>query len=350
MLQLKNIYTRAGEFKLRDISIDIDGGDYHILLGPSGSGKTVLLETIAGFRQPDSGKILLHNKDITNLKARDRKTGLLFQDYALFPHLSVYENIAYSMKIQKVNHAKIREKVEEMAGIMDIKNLLNRETFALSGGEKQRVALSRILVHEPDVLLLDEPLSSVDAELFRTIRQLLRSINKRGQTILHVTHNYEEAVSLANKISVIDKGSIIQTGNADELLNSPKNSFVATFTGIRNIYPVKLVRQPGTDEISAIINGQVRFEVSTSEPEGDYLLYIRSEDISISSEKLLSSARNNFKGIIKNISRTGNGYELVTDIGIPVEIMVTVTSFDELKLTRGKEIWISFKASSVRIF
>ncbi len=349
MLKLKDISVKAGEFELRNISIDIAKGDYHILLGPSGSGKTILLETIAGFKRPVSGKIFLHDVDITNFKARERKTGLLFQDYALFPHLTVFENIAFSLKIKKTPPDLVRMKVEQMADLMDVKNLLFRATTTLSGGEKQRIALCRILIHEPDILLLDEPLSSVDAELFKTIRNLLKSLNKKGQTILHVTHNYEEAISMATNISVIEKGEIIQTGSAEELLNLPRNSFVATFTGIRNIYPAKLIQQNEPSEKEARINDRISFKVNTNEPDRDCKLYIRSDEILISELKLISSAQNNFCGIIENISRNAIGFELVVNIGIPVEVRLTSSSLNNLGLKEGKEVWISFKASSVKI-
>ncbi|RLD63190.1 MAG: ABC transporter ATP-binding protein, partial [Bacteroidetes bacterium] len=202
MLKVKNISKKLDDFNIKDISFSVNKGDYFIILGVSGAGKSVILEMIAGLMQPNSGTIYLNNKNITNEKIQKRKLGLVFQDYAVFPHLSVKENISYPLKNRGLEKKEIQNRLNQLAEEMSISHLLNRKPTTLSGGELQRVALARTLALNPECLLLDEPLSSLDIQLKNDLRGLLRKINKKGQTIIHVTHDYEEAIFLANKVAV----------------------------------------------------------------------------------------------------------------------------------------------------
>ena len=240
MLDLQNISKNLDEFTVKDISFKVEKGDYYVVLGHSGAGKTVLLEIIAGLITPDSGKVLFNGEDITLQKIQKRKFGLVFQDHAIFPHLSVKENIAYSLKSKKITKQKIHERVEKLAKNFEIEYLLNRRTTNLSGGELQRIALARTLALNPDILLLDEPLSSLDVQLKNDLRRLLRNLNKKGQTIIHVTHDYEEAILLSNKIAVFHDGKIIQSGTTNNVFHHPGSEFVAHFTGVKNYFKVKL--------------------------------------------------------------------------------------------------------------
>ena len=234
MLRLININRRLGDFALSDINIEISQGEYYVLLGRSGSGKTQLLELIAGLEHPDSGKIMLDDEDITLKRIQDRKVGIVFQDYAVFPHMTVFGNIAYPLKARKEDKKYIVEKVENVATSMNISHLLARSTQKLSGGELQRVALARTLITSPRLLLLDEPLSSLDTSLKDDLKRLLRNLNKNGQTIIHVTHDYGDAISLAKRVGVLHNGKIIQEGSVNEVFNNPSNRFVARYAGIRN--------------------------------------------------------------------------------------------------------------------
>src|SRR5450759_2573688 len=185
MLKLTDINRRLGDFALKDINLEVSDGQYYVLLGRSGAGKTQLLELIAGLEHPDKGTIILDNEDITTRRIQDRKVGIVFQDYAVFPHMTVFGNIAYPLKARKEDRKSIVEKVENAASAMNIKHILERNTEKLSGGELQRVALARTLITSPRLLLLDEPLSSLDTSLKDDLKSLLRNLNKAGQTIIH---------------------------------------------------------------------------------------------------------------------------------------------------------------------
>src|SRR5674476_643676 len=245
MLRLTNISRRLGDFALKEINLEVTDGQYYVLLGRSGSGKTQLLELIAGLEHPDTGTIVLDEKDITRQRIQDRKVGIVFQDYAVFPHMTVFGNIAYPLKVRKVDRVTIAEKIDKAATAMNIKHLLDRSTEKLSGGELQRVALARTLITSPRLLLLDEPLSSLDTSLKDDLKRLLRNLNKAGQTIIHVTHDYCDAISLAKRVGVIHNGKIIQEGSVEEVFSNPSNRFVARYAGIRNFFKVNILRENG---------------------------------------------------------------------------------------------------------
>ncbi|MCD4772367.1 MAG: ABC transporter ATP-binding protein [Bacteroidales bacterium] len=347
MLDLQNISKQLDGFSIRNISFKVEKGDYYIVLGHSGAGKTVLLEIIAGLITPDSGKVFYNGKDITFQKIQKRKFGLVFQDHAIFPHLSVKENIAYPLKSKKLSKKKINNTVIELAENFEITHLLNRKPANLSGGELQRIALARTLALDPDILLLDEPLSSLDVQLKNDLRRLLRSLNKNGQTIIHVTHDYEEAILLSNKIAVFHAGKIIQSGLTNDVFHHPGSEFVAHFTGIKNYFKVTLkdIEQNGLK--TAIIN-DVEIKLLSTEKSKEGFIIIRCEDIILSDELQNSSAANNFKGIITEINPSKPGIEIVVDIGINLTALISEVSLHKLNLTEGKKICVSFKASAVK--
>ncbi|MCL1973391.1 MAG: ABC transporter ATP-binding protein [Bacteroidetes bacterium] len=197
MLEIKDLAYSTGNFTLPPVNLTVEEGSYTILLGASGSGKSVLLELIAGLREPKGGTIYLDGVLINALHPADRSVGLLFQDYALFPHLSVFQNIGYALRLRHIPKETIREEVEKLAQQFEIKNLLHRFPNTLSGGERQRVALARTLITQPRLLLLDEPLSALDAPLRSASRAFLKQINQSGQTVIHVTHDHQEQEELA---------------------------------------------------------------------------------------------------------------------------------------------------------
>jgi len=344
MLEIKNISVKLGDFQLRDINLDLDRGDYYILLGKSGVGKTVLLEIIAGLITPDAGKIFLAHKDITHEKIQKREVGIVFQDYAVFPHLTVKQNIEYPLKHRKLTTKERKSLVQEFSELTNITHLLTRGTQNLSGGEMQRVALARMLVTQPQCLLLDEPLASLDVQLKGDLRNLLRKINQKGTTILHVTHDYEEAIALSNKVAVMQEGKIIQKGNTKEVFQKPANEFVANFTGIKNFFAAEFLNQN-----TAKINNILEIKVSNKGQLKKGKIIICGEEIILSKDKIESSAVNNFKGTIKQVIAYLTNYELIVDIGIELSVVITEESLIKYQFSENKEVWVSFKSSAIKI-
>lgn len=343
MLTLNKINRRLGSFALTDISLEVSDGEYYVLLGRSGSGKTQLLELIAGLELPDSGTILLDNNDITRHRIQDRKIGIVFQDYAVFPHMSVFGNIAYPLKVKNDDKKTIAAKVEQAAATMNIKHILDRNTEKLSGGERQRVALARTLVTSPRLLLLDEPLSSLDTSLKDDLKRLLRNLNKAGQTIIHVTHDYADAISLAKRVGVIHNGKIIQEGHVTEVFKTPSNRFVARYAGIRNFYRVAVTGSSG------ISSNNVRFKLNGTPASPDSLLLIKSDSIRISDVMPSDNSMNILKGIISEIIPSEFGVEVTIDAGETFYVNVPESEKMNLKLEENKEIWISFSSKDIVI-
>jgi molybdopterin-binding protein len=346
MLELKNIIKTYPEFKLDDISFQVSDGDYYIILGPSGAGKTQILEILAGLIDQDDGSIVVDDKDITGTKIQSRPFGLVFQDYAIFPHMSVRENIGYSIRTKGLGKREVSSRVDTQAEAMEISHLLDRMPKTLSGGELQRVALARTLIRKPKYLLLDEPLASLDVSLRQGLRSLLKGINNEGQTIIQVTHDYEEALVLANKVAVINQGKIVQSGSAEEVFHNPGSEFVARFTGVKNYFAARLYREQDR-QYGELDNGQV-LRLNTEEPEGKGFVILRGEDIFISLENIPTSATNQMKGQIIEISPSPFGFEVLIDAGTRFYARITRESLQNLALREGKEIWISFKAANVK--
>ncbi|MBW8015671.1 MAG: ABC transporter ATP-binding protein [Planctomycetes bacterium] len=237
MIQLKDISCRVGDFKLRNISMTIAGGSYFVLLGPAGSGKSILLECICGIRPIESGRILIDGKDITKLPPGTRNIGYVPQDYALFKHLSVADNIGFALKIQGQTRTQRTRQVSRVAEMLSIENILDRPIHRLSAGQQQRIALARALVAEPTVLLLDEPVSALDEANRQEICALLRIIAKDFKfTVLHVSHNLEESFTVAESAAVMRDGMIEQSGILKDLLRKPGTEFVARYMRCENIY------------------------------------------------------------------------------------------------------------------
>jgi molybdopterin-binding protein len=346
MLTLNKISKHFPDFSLKEISFTVGQGDYFILLGESGAGKSMLLETIAGLVIPDSGTIFLNGKDITGEKIQARNIGLVFQDHAVFPHLSVAENIIYALYNSDLSKNGKKEKVNKIAKELGITELLNRRPDTLSGGELQRVALGRTLIQEPRILLLDEPLASLDTRLKGELRRLLRMIHRNGQTILHVTHDYEEALSLGTRIAVINEGKIIQEGTPAEVFHHPKSEFVAHFVGVKNFFPVSLVIENNTS--FAVTDNNIRIRIVSEEDKVEGFVLIRREDIWLSNEPVETSATNNFIGRIAEVVPSSGGMDITIDIGIEIHALVTRESQGKLDLREGNNCWVHFKATAVR--
>lgn len=347
MLKVDRLSKRLGNFSISNISFDVVEGEYFILLGASGVGKTILLETITGMLPPDDGRITLNGRDITHERIQKRRIGLVFQNQALFPHMSVRGNIEYGLKWGRLGRGIIAGRVEAIAQGLDITGLLRRSPDTLSGGEAQRVALARALVTEPACLLLDEPIASLDVAARAGMRALLRRLNRNGMTMIHVTHDYEEAISLATRIGVMEHGTISQIGTPREIFQRPASEFIARFIGIRNFFPGRLLRNDGTDVALFEFSG-LELVLMSDARECEGYAVIRSEDVTVSNESSQSSARNVFEGRITDIFPARLGVEVIVDIGVEIAALVTGESVEKLGLEHGSNVYVNIKASAVR--
>jgi molybdopterin-binding protein len=353
MLSVRQVSKTLLDFEIKDVSFEVTQGQYFVLLGASGIGKSVLLETIAGLIRPGSGRIFLDGKDITEEKIQMRGIGLVFQNSTLFPHMTVYDNIAYPLR-RRNGKLRIRERVGKLAEDFGVSHLLRARPPTLSGGEAQRVSLARAVASEPRCLLLDEPISSLDAKSRDQMCALLRKIHRRGrQLIVHVTHDYTEAVSLGTHVAVMEAGTIAQVGTVDEILHRPKSEFVAQFVGIRNFFKGRLeAPDSGQANLKWFRSDGLGFSVLTDSPGGSGFICVPSEDVAICSAASRTGARNSFEGMIIDIAPCGGGVEVMVDIGSghPMEVtaLVAAESAKALDLRCGKKVRVSFKASAAR--
>jgi len=347
MLELRNISAKIDDFQLQNISLKIEKCDYFVLLGASGSGKSVLLELIAGFYKQKTGKIFFNENDISEFKIQDRKIGFLYQDFAVFPHLTVEENIAFPLKLKKIQKKIIETEVFEISRQLEIEHLLKRNTTTLSGGELQRIALARTLITRPEILLLDEPLSSLDIQLHKNILLLLKKLNKNGQTIIHVTHNYSEALALANKIAIISDGKIIQNGTINEVFENPANKFIANFMGINNYFFGEIFENQGKKYLK--IENQIEIEIS-SENKNFAKCNLIIEDNKIEIYKKQNSENILIEGKIIEILRISTGYEIVVDVGFKVFVKVTDFEYENQYNSKYHNIFLNIEENSIKMF
>jgi len=340
MLKLTEINKKLGDFALSGISLSIPEGQYYVLLGRSGAGKTQLLELIAGLEKPDSGTIVLDGEDITHRKIQERKIGIVFQDYAIFPHLTVFGNIAYPLRSRKIDEQTIVKKVSDVARQMNISHLLSRTTENLSGGENQRIALARTLITSPRLLLLDEPLSSLDASLRDEMKRVLRQLNHEGQTIIHVTHDYSDAISLAERVGVIHNGRIIQEGSVDDVFNRPVNRFVARYAGMKNFFRLRVMKEDGV--VKAFTSNNLELRIPENGNTGDCLAVMKSRDIKLSHDKPSETGHNIVKGKVDEIIRSEYGMEISVSAGDLFHTEISGREFKELGIKEKDEVWMCF--------
>ena len=306
-LELKNIKKsfQEGEDVLESICLTAKKGEFVTLLGSSGCGKTTTLRIIAGLEQPDSGQVFLNGKDVTSLEPNQRNVNTVFQNYALFPHMNVADNIGYGLKLKKTSKAEISRRVKEMLELVQLSGFEKRKPSELSGGQRQRVAIARALVNNPEVLLLDEPLGALDLQLRRAMQHELKRLQKKlGITFIYITHDQEEAINMSDTIAVMNHGRFEQIGTPDEIYNHPKTSYVAMFVGNANILTgvVESVDPERTDGASDQITvrtdaGKVKVSMNnvniTAEPDKGYLpqkgekvtIAVRSENMRFEENK-----------------------------------------------------------------
>jgi len=348
MILIKNLKVDLGDFLLRNINLTINSGEYFIILGPAGAGKTILLEAIAGLYPVLEGEVWIEDKEVTRLSPEKRRIAIVYQDYMLFSHLSVEENIAFGLKLRKYPKASIKEKVNDIAEVVGITHLLHRKPQTLSGGEQQKVALARALVIEPEVLLLDEPLSALDPETKERMQSTLRDVHRSvGITIIHVTHDFEEAVALGHRVAVLNDGRVAQVGTPEEVLRKPDSEFVAHFALSRNIFTGEA--EKGEDGSCLVNIGGIKL-AATTELRSKVRLSLRPEDIIISKEPLHSTARNCFQGVVSDIAHRGAVVYVTVTVPPDFICLITRQAFEELELRKGVNVWITFKASAIHVF
>lgn len=306
MIDLKNISKSFGRTSvLEDMNLYIRENEFLTLLGPSGCGKTTTLRIIAGFETPTEGKVVFAGKDITDVPPYERQVNTVFQKYALFPHLDVYENIAFGLKIKRMDKALIKEKVTDVLKLVNLSGFEKRGIDSLSGGQQQRIAIARALVNEPKVLLLDEPLGALDLKLRKEMQIELKNIQKRvGITFIYVTHDQEEALTMSDTIVVMDKGVIQQIGTPVDIYNEPKNAFVAKFIGESNILP-GIMHEDFLVEFKGVMFPCVDKGFGPKEPVE---VVIRPEDILMTRVE-----EGHLKGLVEEVTFKGVHYEMVVD-------------------------------------
>ncbi|PNZ42221.1 ABC transporter ATP-binding protein [Staphylococcus simulans] len=326
-----------GKTILDDISIDFEEGKFYTLLGPSGCGKTTILKIIAGFEQADSGDVLYGNRNINGIPANKRQVNTVFQDYALFPHLNVYENIAFGLKLKKLSNKSIKAKVAEALKLVKLEGYEQRTIDEMSGGQKQRVAIARAIVNEPKILLLDESLSALDLKLRTEMQYELRALQKRlGITFIFVTHDQEEALALSDYIAVIKAGKIQQFDTPINIYDEPVNRFVADFIGESNIIEGTMVR----DRLVNIYDKEIEC-VDMGIPEGTKIeVVIRPEDILITNQ-----TQGLFKAVVKSTLFRGVHYEVTCQDQEGYEWMIQTTK----KAKVGDTVGLYFEPDAIHI-
>ena len=320
-LKINNVFKSYDQKKvLNNISLDIEEGEFLCLLGPSGCGKTTLLRIIAGLEDVNSGTIILQDKDITNLEPSKRGFGIVFQSYALFPNMNVYKNIAFGLENKSISKSNIDKKVKEVLDVVELSGYEKKYPSQLSGGQQQRVALARAIALEPDFLLLDEPLSALDAKVRLKLREQIRSLHRKlGITTIMVTHDQEEAITMADKIAILNGGDIMQIGTPEEIYQNPQNLFTAQFIGDTNCFD-----------------------------NGDSILTVRPEYVQI--EK---STKENYQGIISNIEFRGNLLRveindklnenfIISDVSIKEWVNLNLVEGDLVKISIDEKYYLKY--------
>jgi len=350
-IQLEDIVKRFGTLEaVSHVSLDIRDGELFTLLGPSGCGKTTILRLIGGFHRGDQGRIIFGDKDMTGKPPYERNIGMVFQNYALWPHMRIFENIAYGLKLKKFSAGEVREKVAHTLGLVNLRGLEKRYPGELSGGQQQRVALARALVLNPDVLLLDEPLSNLDAKIRIQVRAEIRKLQKDlGITTIYVTHDQEEALTLSDRIAVLSQGKLQQLGSPSELYEKPYNPFVADFIGINNLIPGKV--KTATDSGSRLVVDSAAGPIACAgdgrlKPGADCMVCIRPETAELSLSPTFAVGFSSIAGTISFPSYIGNTIRYDVDAaGITFKVDIQ-NPRDHQLLPVGTKVFIRFPATS----
>ena len=342
ILQLKNINKYFGKnHVIKNVNLNFEKGHFITFLGPSGCGKTTLLRMIAGFYEPDEGEILLNGKNIERVPPYDRNTAMVFQEYALFPHMNVFDNVSYGLRVKKKPKDEIEKRVKQALSLMQLEGMEKRFPNQMSGGQQQRVAVARALVMNPEVLLLDEPLSNLDAKLRENVRVELRQIQqKMGLSTIYVTHDQSEALSMSDAIVVLKDGIVHQVGTPQEIYFEPKTAFVADFIGTTNLISLK------AESGNRVTYGGVSFASSNPVKEGvEYVASVRPESAGLSKDPVENQV--NLKARITNTMFLGEKVRYFLQDTLDKEWIVD--AFDPGRTIHQGEVYVTFPAEKAWI-
>lgn len=341
---------RGGVVGVEDIDLTIRHGEFMALLGPSGSGKSTTLYLIAGIYRPTRGKIFFDGEDVTNKPPKDRNVGLVFQNWALYPHMKVYENIAFPLRLKKLPEDEIRRKVRDVAEMLRIGHLLERYPWQLSGGQQQRVAIARALVKEPRVLLLDEPLSNLDAVLRISVRAELKRLQRRlGITTIYVTHDQAEALAMADRVALINEGRLVQVGTPDEVYSRPATVFVGGFLGNPPMNFIDAeIELIGEEPLASVAGARLRtpkryWEIIKKRKIREVILGMRPEDIVVKEEQ----DRNCLPAKVYGVEPMGRESIVVAEVG---DVLIKALAGRGLKLALDQAIWLCISPEKMVLF
>jgi ABC-type sugar transport system ATPase subunit len=348
MIEVKGLNVQLGNFFLKDINFDAGDGEYFVLLGPTGSGKSVLLESIAGLHPVTGGQVWINGRDVTDLNLERRKIGFAYQDYQLYRHLTVRDNISFGLMWKNMKPKESEKAVDQVIELLGISNLLDKRPWSLSGGESQKIALARAIAIKPDLLILDEPLSAVDSETKEDYEKYLKNLHTRlGMTTLHVTHSFEEAISMGDRIAVIRQGQILQTGTPEQIFRRPQSEFVARFLMARNIFEGEVTEGPGGQGVFSADG--LKLAVSSA-LRGKNLASIRPEDILISREPKSGDAANSFGGTVTRIVDRGAVVYITLEVPPQFTCLILRRSLRDLGVQVGQKAFIAFEPADVNVF
>ena len=348
MLEVKDLCVQMGKFFLKNVNLEVRDGEYFVLLGPTGSGKSVLLESIAGLTSITSGEVWINGKDVTDLNLEKRKIGFAFQDYALYRHLSVRDNISFGLMWKNQKQKDIDKAVDKAVELLHLENLLDKRSWTLSGGESQKIALARAISVKPDLLILDEPLSAVDAETKEDFERELRELHDHlGLTTIHVTHSFEEAVALGDRIAVIMDGEILQVGTPEEIFLYPQSEKLARFLMTRNVFAGEITLDANGSKVFSINGTRI---VVNSELEGKVHISVRPENILLSRGPVDSPGNNCIEGTITRIIDRGTITHIKVDVPPEFTCLALRRSLKELGLSENDRIFLTFEVSDVNVF
>lgn len=341
---LKNVTKRFGPVvAVNGVSFHVEKGEFLTILGPSGCGKTTTLRLIAGFEKPDVGEIYIGNVLVNELPPEKRNVGVVFQNYALFPNMTVFDNIAFPLKLKKLPKEEISRRVKELLELVQLEGLETRYPRQLSGGQQQRVALARALARDPQILLLDEPLSNLDAKLRVALRHEIRKIQKKlGITTIYVTHDQEEALSISDRVAIMNNGRIEQIGAPEEVYSNPRTYFVAEFLGLKNIIEGRIVK-----DTLHIMNLQIKLKKPISK-DGHILLVIRPDSIKLSEVKPPSTTDDIvLKGVVRDKIFMGGLTKIILEVnGQIIETLYQSSQASYYKI--GQDVYIIINMNDLK--
>ncbi|MFJ7754370.1 ABC transporter ATP-binding protein [Peribacillus muralis] len=358
-IKMENVQKAFGKTIAVDhLNLDIKEGEFFTFLGPSGCGKTTTLRMIAGFYYPTKGIVRFSDKDMTRVPPEKRNTGMVFQNYALFPHMTVFENVAFGLRVRKIRSSELKRRVQDALQKVRLESYRNRQVSQLSGGQQQRVALARALVIEPEILLLDEPLSNLDAKLRDEMRvEILRLQRDYKITTIYVTHDQAEALSMSDRIAVFNYGICHQVGTPAEIYNQPANDFVASFIGEINLLPVQVKSVDHENMVVALENGEQQITIDVPKQAGggdsilrtdkDLAVAIRPEAIRILD--VAEDGINIFKGKIDSVQFFGSVVNVIVDVQ-NASLRVDVLNTQEVNyFYQGKDVYVELPPNHLRL-